>query len=137
MYKYQSRIGLGDTDAAGIMFFANIFDKIHEAYESFLSEVDLSISKILGSQWALPIVRTESEYFQPLLLDEKIEIQISLEKMGETSFLLKYEVMNENGDLCCQAYTLHVAVKRSSGKKIDLPDVLVLELNKLDDEDAG
>ena len=131
MYKYESRIGLGDTDAAGIMFFANAFTKIHECYETFLAENDLPVAKILGSQWALPIVRTESEFFQPLLLDQKIEIQMSTEKVGETSYVLKYEIVNDKGDLCCRAYTLHVAVKQNTGKKMKLPDMLVEILRTL------
>ena len=42
MFIYKTQIRLHDTDAAGILFFANQFSIIHDAYELLLEEFDFS-----------------------------------------------------------------------------------------------
>ncbi len=36
MFTYKTKISLHDTDAAGIIFFANQFKIVHDAYEDLL-----------------------------------------------------------------------------------------------------
>jgi len=38
MYKYETVIRMRNTDAAGLVFYAEVFVLAHECYESFLEE---------------------------------------------------------------------------------------------------
>jgi hypothetical protein len=46
MYTYQTTIRLHHTDAAGVVFFSNLFVIAHDAYESFL-ESHLTLNTLL------------------------------------------------------------------------------------------
>ena len=48
-HTYQRTIRLADTDAAGIVFFANYLVLCHEAYESALSAAGLPVQEFITS----------------------------------------------------------------------------------------
>ena len=39
MYVYQAKIKLHDTDAAGLLFFSQQFEIMHDAYEALLEKI--------------------------------------------------------------------------------------------------
>ena len=68
MYHYQTTIRLHQTDAAGVVFFSNLFVIAHDAYESFL-ESHLPLNAILSDGvYIIPIVHAEADYLLPLAL---------------------------------------------------------------------
>jgi 1,4-dihydroxy-2-naphthoyl-CoA hydrolase len=49
-FKTQRVVRLKDTDAAGIIFFANYFIFAHETYELFLEEIGYSARRIIQEE---------------------------------------------------------------------------------------
>ena len=100
MYKIESKTKLPDTDAAGILFFANYFKLAHEAYESFMDSIDFGLNYIINqSDILILIAHAESDYKSSLRLSDEYELSISVEKLGKTSFVLAYEFTNGKGDI--------------------------------------
>ena len=125
MYKIESKTKLPDTDAAGILFFANYFKLAHEAYESFMDSIDFGLNYIINqSDILILIARAESDYKSSLRLSDEYELSISVEKLGKTSFVLAYEFTNGKGDLTAALKTVHVAISKESQKPVALPQSL-------------
>ena len=58
MYIYQTKIKLHDTDAAGILFFANQFKMVHDAYEGLLEMIGFGFAELIRHKnFFLPIGR--------------------------------------------------------------------------------
>jgi len=96
MFTYKTKIRLHDTDAAGIIFFANQFKIIHDAYEEFLEKLGLCIQTILKKTgYFQPIVHAESQYKAPLYVGDKIIIAVKVGHVGKTSFSLEYSINAE------------------------------------------
>ncbi len=122
MFTYHTTIRLHDTDAAGILFFSNQFKMAHDAFEAFLESINYPISCFLQDcNFSLPIVHAESDYLAPLNLGDSISIAVKVEKIGETSFTLCYNIFNKEKKLMGKVTTVHVSVDRNSGGKIRLP----------------
>ena len=124
-FIYRTQIRLHDTDAAGLLFFANQFALVHDAYEQLLEKFDCSFSTMLKKRsFFLPIVHAESDYKAPLFVGDKITIAITVGHIGETSFSFEYVIHNSKKVLVGTAKTIHVTINKKSHKKTPLPSDL-------------
>ena len=120
------------TDLAGVMFFARIFELIHEAYEEFLCQNNIGIAKILKEEnYILPIGKTSAEYRMPLFLNDKIQILIKLKEHRENSFCLFYEITDSSEKIAVTAETLHICLDKKTRTKINIPASLLKALESL------
>lgn len=132
MYVYQTKIKLHETDAAGLLFFSNQFKIIHDAYESLLETIGYDFAQLIRDRDIfLPIVHAESDYRAPLFVGDAVSIQVSVDKIGKTSFSLAYKLLNAKQKLVGTGRTVHVAVNKSTRKKIILPKDLRTKIQKL------
>ncbi len=132
MYIYKTKIKLHETDAAGLLFFSNQFKIIHDAYESLLETIGYDFAQLIRNQDIfLPIVHAESDYRAPLFVGDAVSIQVSVDKIGKTSFSLAYKLFNAKQKLVGTGRTVHVAVNQSTRKKIVLPKDLRAKIQKL------
>ncbi|MCL4417658.1 MAG: acyl-CoA thioesterase [Actinobacteria bacterium] len=131
MYIYKTNIKLYHTDAANLIFYSNLFNIAFECYEEFLAKVDFSIPKILNEGKVLiPIVHAEADFIKPIRLGDKIEIQMSLNSVGKSSYKLNYDFYSNN-ERVAHAKTTHVLVDASSHKPVKIPDKFLDDLKTL------
>lgn len=132
MLNYKTVVKMHDTDAAGILFFANQFRMIHEAYEMVLESIGLSFASLLRKHdFFVPIVHTEGDYKAPLFVGDRITIIVRLEKIGQTSFTFTYKLYSDKKVLVGTVKTVHVSVSNKTCKKIPLPTKLRKKLTTL------
>ena len=130
MFTYKTKIRLHDTDAAGIIFFANQFTIIHDAYEDLLEKFGWSFQTMLkGTEYFLPIVHAESDYKAPLFVGDKITIGIKVGHVGKTSFSFEY-TLKRGKTLVGTAKTVHVTINQKTRQKTPLPGELRKALGK-------
>ena len=123
--KKKIVIRLEHTDAAGILFFANQLSLAHELYEQFLSKIGFPISKVINEcSFLLPIVHTEADYLKKLIVGDELSAELTIEKIGTTSFTLDYQFINFQNELAGTAKTIHVTLDRKSEKAIAIPNEL-------------
>ncbi len=132
MFSYKTKIRLFDTDAAGILFFANQFRLVEEAYEAFLEENGIQIKDFLDrSSFIVPIVHADSDFLRPLRAGDKIEIEIDLMKKGSSSFTLAHRIFKSDRTLCGKGSTVHVCVSSKTFKKIPIPEHITKILSSI------
>lgn len=124
MFIHTTTVRLHDTDAAGVLYFANQFRLAHEAYEAFMELAGASLPAMLKKgNLALPIVHAESDYRTPLRVGDILTITLRLHRLGKTSFTLASRI-SANGQTAGYVTTTHVAIHRRSGGKTPLPPAL-------------
>ena len=122
MFTYKTQIRLHDTDAAGIIFFANQFKIVHDAYELLLEKFGFGFPAMLkGGKHFLPIIHAESDYKIPLHVGDKIAIAIKVGHIGKTSFSFEYTIRDSRKALVGTARTVHVTINQKTHHKIPLP----------------
>jgi 1,4-dihydroxy-2-naphthoyl-CoA hydrolase len=130
MFTYKTKIRLHDTDAAGIIFFANQFKIVHDAYEDLLEKFGWSFQAMLKrTDYFLPIVHAESDYKSPVFVGDKITIAIRVGLIGKTSFSFEY-ALKRGKILVGTAKTVHVTINQKTRKKTPLPSGLRRALSK-------
>jgi len=132
MFTYDTTVKLHQTDAAGIVFFARYFDIAHDAYEAFMKSIGFGFDRIIQKDdLLLLIAHAEADYKQSLAVSGSAKVQLTAEKIGRTSFVLKYEILDSDGRLAGELRTVHVAIAKDTGKKIRLPQELRAELEAI------
>ena len=125
MYTLQTSVKLHDTDAAGLLFFANQFRMAHDAYEVFLGQIGFGFARIFqDGDFLLPIVHAEADYKARLQVGDKVTIRLTVEKVGDSSFVLLYDLSDADGKSVGTVRTVHVCTDKGSGEKRNLPDEL-------------
>lgn len=133
MFTSQKIIHLRDTDATGVLYFAQQLRLALEAFEEFIAAEGLSLGELIGNRdFLIPIVHCEADYFAPLLVGDKIEISISLKKLGTSSFTLNYGYYDITKEKEVGAASIvHVATSNITKQSIPIPSEMREILEKL------
>jgi 1,4-dihydroxy-2-naphthoyl-CoA hydrolase len=127
-FIYHRTIRFQDTDAAGVIYFANTLAMCHEAYEESLMASGIQVWKFCSDrEIALPIVRATVDYFRPAFCGDRHEIRLSPALLSETKFEIRYEI-REMGDpehLVSQALTHHVCISSVNRQRQSLPQAVL------------
>ena len=120
-FKQEIQVRFRESDAAGILFFANLFDLAHDCFEDFIVACGLPWDEWFKSQeFIVPIRHTCCDFFAPLLPGQKYQIQVTVSELKSSSFELKYAFMK--GDkIHAELKMVHVFVNKSTGQKMDIP----------------
>jgi len=132
MFEYATTIRLHDTDAAGVLFFANLLKIAHDAYETFLESAGLSIGAALQQgKLIIPIVHAEADFKLPLHTGDKVTVTVKPAEIGTHSYVLDYGFALQNGQCACTAKTVHVVVEKQSGQPLQIPQKLRQALKRI------
>jgi 1,4-dihydroxy-2-naphthoyl-CoA hydrolase len=129
MFTFNTFVRLPDTDAAGILFFGNYFRLAHDAYETFMESIGFGLDYVIReADFLIVIAHAEADYNKPLQLGEKLTVQLTVEKISQTSFALSYVFKDKHNDTAAVVKTVHVTVDKKTGEKIVLPEKLRAKL---------
>lgn len=121
LFTYRSKVKLYDTDAAGIIYFAQQFRFAHDAWEAFLNDRGVYIEKMMASEdYMFVIVHVEADYKMPVFLGDELDVRLHLGRLGESSATINYELYRGE-DLVGTAQTVHVCIDSKSRKRIPIP----------------
>lgn len=131
-YEFKTKVKLYQTDAAGKLFFSNLFIIAHECYEDYLHSNHLKISDIIaGKKLLIPIVHAEADYVKPIYLDDSLIVSMDTKKIGGSSFTLSFNIKKEDDGLAAKVTTVHVTSSRGTGKSIPIPEDIKSIISKL------
>jgi len=119
---HRMTVRMYDTDAAGILYFANQFRFAHDALEAWMAQQGVSFGSMLESgPYLLVIVHASANYSQSLKVGDSIDIQITVTHIGTTSFRLHY-VVTRHGQEVGNMTTVHVCIDHQTRQKRALPE---------------
>lgn len=123
MYCRKKVLFLNESDATGVLYFAQQFKIAQETFEEFLSTQGRSWGEYLKEgEILLPVVHAEGDYLAPVQVGEEMNILLTLEKIGTTSFTLQTRLEEATSSkLLGTTSIVHVALDRKTWTKIPIP----------------
>ncbi|QLE40782.1 acyl-CoA thioesterase [Nostoc sp. C052] len=137
-FTYNRTVRFQDTDAAGVVYFANILAICHEAYEESLEASSINLKDFFTNpSVGFPIVHASVDFLRPMFVGDNLLISLISQKIGVEKFEITYEITVAEV-IVAKAITRHVCIDVSSRSKRELPDEIAqwLETNRRDAEDA-
>ena len=130
VYVYTLRVFYEDTDAAGIVYYANYLKFIERARTEMMRAVGINHSSMRESEGAIFIVkRCTLDYHKPARLDDWLEIHTRVTTLKGASLEVEQSVLKE-GELLVNA-ELRLACICESGTPARLPTGLRAVLESL------
>lgn len=99
-YHHHSRVAFADTDASGIVYFANFFRYAQDAEVEAL--VSLGFSRM---DMRYPRVHAEADFLAPLYFRDEIRTEAALLSIGKTSLHWQFSIYGPKG-LCAIVKTV-------------------------------
>ncbi len=96
-FIYTRTVRFGDTDAAGVVYFANVLAICHEAYEASLAASGLDL-KAFFSQGAIaiPIVHASIDFLRPMFCGDRLLIEVLPQSLSDYEFTINYKIFADD-----------------------------------------
>ena len=124
---YQRTINFRDTDAAGVVYFANGLSLCHEAYEASLAASGINLQSFFkGETIAVPITHASIDFFKPMFCGDRIAIALTTEILSSTEFQINYQLFFvERDKAIAKAVTKHTCIDVATRKRHNLSPTLL------------
>ena len=90
-FTYKRRIAFHETDAAGVVYFANFFHLAEEAETHALASLDKVVTR---DGYLYPRVHVEADYLAPLRFFDEVSVHACIVRTGSSSMCWKFEIFN-------------------------------------------
>lgn len=91
-FRTSVEVRFGDVDHAGIVYYPQFFIYFHEAFEDFFNDAGVSYVKLLDERRVgFPTVHVETDYRSPLRYGDRLDIEVSVEKLSARSMVMCYQ----------------------------------------------
>jgi 1,4-dihydroxy-2-naphthoyl-CoA hydrolase len=130
-FNYQRTVRFHETDAAGVVYFANVLTLCHEAYEASLAAAGLDLKHFFSGAWApesaplaVPVIHADIDFRRPLHCGDCLLIQVLPQSVSADTFEVVYRLWSVDQRLLTQALTRHICIDAISRQRQPLPTVL-------------
>ncbi len=129
-FIYDRTINFRDTDAAGVVYFANGLALCHEAYEASLAAAGINLQSFFrGDVIAVPITHASIDFFKPMFCGDRIAISLTATQLSAESFQVEYQLYfnseEERQKTIAKALTKHTCIDTSTRKRCNLSEELL------------
>ena len=122
-FNYKLKVFYEDTDAGGVVYYANYLKFFERARTDAISNIGLSNKKLLDEYGVFIIVKScNVEYLKPAKLEDQLEIKSSIISTSNTSFRMKQKAFRDQELITdCE---IHLVIVDKSGRPTKIPDIL-------------
>ena len=128
-FIWQIRVYYEDTDAGGVIFYANYLRFMERARTEWLRKIGFD-HKILKEKYELlfAVKNLTIDYIKPGHLDDLLTVTSELLDSRKASLTFGQNIKNENSELLSEAKVKIACINSKTLKASPMPDKLILEL---------
>ena len=127
-FTYTRTVRFQDTDAAGVVYFANVLAMCHEAYEASLAASGINLRAFFSNpEVAFPIIHASVDFYRPMFAGDRLTIQLTPKQVTGDEFEIAYQVFSGEvvGKSAAKALTKHVCINAISRNRKQLSEELM------------
>ena len=126
-FNHKIKVYYEDTDAGGVVYYANYLKFLERARSEALSEVGLSNLKIKKDYGALIVVKScNIDFNKSAHLEDKLKINSFITSFTKTSFTMSQSIYR-NKDIIVKS-KVHLVFINEKSKPIKIPDNILKNL---------
>jgi acyl-CoA thioester hydrolase len=110
-FSWPVRVYYEDTDAGGVVFYANYLKFFERARTEWLRSIDVHQHDLVHLEKVVFVVKSSSiDYHAPARLDDELSITVLIEKLGRASVQFLQQAWRVNGNVPLLLTTARVTV---------------------------
>lgn len=117
---HSFRVIFGDTDAMGIVYYANYFRYFEAGRTEFLRAIGFPYRTLETKGYGLPVVNASARYHAPARYDDELTLTTSLTGVRFSTVTIQYRLMRDE-TLIATGETRHACVG-PGGRVTRLPE---------------
>jgi acyl-CoA thioester hydrolase len=131
MSSLTVRVYYEDTDAGGVVYYANYLKYIERGRTEHLRELGFELVTIANESGLVFVVKSvKADYLLPAFLDDTIEVQTSIELVKHASLIFTQKITNiEKNTVLFNAEVKVVSVLKNNLKPCAFPQEIMEKLN--------
>ena len=127
-FKHKVKIYYEDTDAGGVVYYANYLKYLERARSEAIYSLGLTNANLQKDHDSLIIVKScNIEYKKPARFEDELEIISSISSKTKTSFTM-LQTIKKKEEIISEA-TVQLVTVNKEGKPIKIPEILNNLLN--------
>lgn len=126
-FAWPVRVYYEDSDAQGLVYFANYFKFMERARTEWLRSLGVEQDDLLYRQRRLfVVVDTQADFLRPARFNDELVVTASLSGLARASFSIEQEIFRGgvDGDLICRGTTRAAYLHADTLKPARLPETL-------------
>lgn len=129
IHIYPVRVYYEDTDAAGIVYYANYLKYAERARTEMLRDLGTENARLMKTEGlAFAVRRCEVDFFKPARLDDLLSVETRLIDVGGASLVADQRVKRDNAELV--RMELKLACMSLDGRPARLPAAVKTRLEE-------
>ncbi len=128
---YSLRVFYEDTDAGGIVYYANYLKFLERARTEWLRALGITQSSFLEQSFAFVVRHIDVDYLASAKLDDLLTIRSEIMVLKRASLIFKQQIVNQNNQLIVSAVITVAAVNIMQGKPCAIPKTILGALKRV------
>jgi len=120
VHRHKVKIYYEDTDAGGVVYYANYLRYMERARTEFLSESGIDVAGYHNKGYLFAVINVDVQYKKPAVLGDIIDVTTEVREVTNVTITLRHQVFREN-NLLVEA-TVRLACITKDGKPQRLPE---------------
>lgn len=129
-HVWQIRVYYEDTDAGGIVYYANYLKFLERARTEFLRERGIEQDTLLEQSVGFVVKRVELDNQAPAKFNELLSIHSEIVELKKASLVFKQKIINQTGKCLVSALIRVACVDLSKMKPIAIPAYILGEFSR-------
>ena len=131
MNQQRFRVYYEDTDAGGVVFYANYLKFIERGRTEYLRDLGFDQSVLANQKNVVFVVKSLSaDYLSPAYLDDMVEVQTNIKSIKNASLVFTQKILSlEKNTVLFNAEVKVVSVLKNNLKPCAVPQEIMEKLN--------
>jgi len=134
LFSEEKLVRFQDVDAAGIIFFARVFDYFHDTFVNMLPTLGLDMPNLVKGSYKLPLVHAEADYLGPMRFGDRVVVDVVKADLSDRSIRVGYRIRSLEGRPLAIGHLVHVCVDSSTFRSMVLPDELQAAFKRAEEQ---
>lgn len=125
LHKHTVRVYYEDTDAGGIVYYANYLKFFERARTEWLREIGINQEFYLQQKLGFVVRKVEMDNLASAKLDDLLEVNSSILVLKGASLVFQQQIFNQTQQLLCTASIRVACVDFSKNKPCAIPKFIL------------
>lgn len=131
VFEFNVRVYYEDTDAGGIVYYANYLKFIERARTEWLRSFGIEQDNLLEQSIGFVVKRLEVEHHAAARFNQLLSIQSEIVELKRASILFKQTIISPDGQRLVSAQVRVACVNLHSMRPVAVPEFILGELKRV------
>ena len=129
MHKTEHRVIYADTDAGGVVYYANYLRWFEAGRRELLRSLDINYNALHKKGILIPVVEAHCSYHKPARYDDVVVVETGLKEIKNKSVKFENKVVRKkDGKVLASGYTVNVFIDAKKMKSVEIPKGIRMKL---------